>query len=385
METNAVSRRRSLRWSRRVPAKYRFALADERDDVQIRDVIRKTPMEGSFRLTFRKDPNFFSAERIGARDLQVIVGRNTESGRIVGFGSRSVRRVFINGGASDAGYLSSLRALPEVRGGTLLSRAYKLLYELHQDGRVPFYATTILNDNIPAKNILGSGRAGLPVYRDMGTLNTYVVSVSGRVFPSHLERLCVTNRSGKSLAHIVDYIHGKNAGRQFAPVIREGDFGGSGIFPGLRSEHFYLALDGDSIVGAAALWDQSQMKQTVVEGYGVPIRALRPFYNCWARLAGAVKIPKTGEELKYAYVSFTAADSPDIFSAILSRIIGDPLCAQYSFLVAGCNKEDPLAEAFKRFRHRVLKSTMYCVYWEDGRLAVEALDGRRVHLEVALL
>ena len=128
-------------------SRYSFALATEKDDAELRKIIRNLPMEGSIRIIFQKEPNFFTAERIGAKALEVLLCREQGDERIVGFGSRSVRRVFVNGKPEEIGYLSSLRAIPEVRGGTLLPRAYKALRELHRDGKVPFYFTTIFDEN----------------------------------------------------------------------------------------------------------------------------------------------------------------------------------------------------------------------------------------------
>ena len=89
---------------------YSFSLATEKDDEALREIIRSQPMEGSIRIVFQKEPNFFAAEIIGAQNLEVLVCRQPGTGRIVGFGSRSVRRVFVNGKPEEVGYLSSLRA-----------------------------------------------------------------------------------------------------------------------------------------------------------------------------------------------------------------------------------------------------------------------------------
>ena len=60
------------------------------------------------------------------------------SGRIIGFGCRSLRDVYINGEARTVGYLSSLRVLPAYRNIGLVARGYAFFRRLHrEDGSVP--------------------------------------------------------------------------------------------------------------------------------------------------------------------------------------------------------------------------------------------------------
>jgi hypothetical protein len=81
-------------------------------------------------------------------------------------GSRSIRCVYIDGKPpTRVGYLSMLRGITEAPGNIALARGYRYLQTLHADGAVPFYFTTVLDDNTTAKALLTSGRARLPVYK----------------------------------------------------------------------------------------------------------------------------------------------------------------------------------------------------------------------------
>lgn len=369
-----------------MPSAYSFQLATEKDDVALREIIRSQPMEGSIRIMFQKEPNFFAAERVGALDLQVLACREKETNRLVGLGSRSVRRVFINGKPEHIGYLSSLRAIPEVRGGTLLPRAYKALRELHADGKVPFYFTTIFDENEIAKKLLTSGRAGLPVYRDVGGLNTYIATLNSCGKKSIDFDGTIVRGSPKMVPDIVEFLNTHNARFQFAPSFEISDFE-SGLFPEFIPENFYVARIGKSIVGVAGAWDQSRMKQTTVGGYSKTLQCLRPFYNMYAAISSKPQLPPIGGSIRSFYVSFVAIDppNPEILRMLLRHMYYDWNITEYPYFTIGFNEKDPLSVALSDFRNRVIKSRIYVVYWEDGRDKVKELDNRLPNLEIATL
>src|SRR5207237_150176 len=102
------------------------------------------------------------AVRVGRGASEAYLGRCRALGEAVGVGSRSITRVFVNGRPRDVGYLGDLRLLPAYRGRTVLARGYRLLRDLHADGRTDLYFTVIAADNAPALSTIAAGRAGLP-------------------------------------------------------------------------------------------------------------------------------------------------------------------------------------------------------------------------------
>src|SRR5262249_7867974 len=92
-------------------SRYRFELATAADDADLRNVLAQTPMEGRTAVTFRREPSYFAAAVVDGRFRQVIAARDGTTGRVVGFGSRSITERHVNGRPEPIGYLSSLRLL----------------------------------------------------------------------------------------------------------------------------------------------------------------------------------------------------------------------------------------------------------------------------------
>jgi hypothetical protein len=142
-------------------SRFEFTLATPADDEDLRRVLSLTPMEGRIRVAFAREPSYFAAASVDGNQLQVGVCRDKATGHVVGMGSRSVSRRYVNGRPQPVGYLSGLRLLPEYRGqGGLLARGYKFLRQLHADNAARFYLTTISEDNEPAQR--GLKRSGGP-------------------------------------------------------------------------------------------------------------------------------------------------------------------------------------------------------------------------------
>jgi hypothetical protein len=119
-------------------SRYRFELATQADDADLRRVLAATPMGGRIAVTFRREPSWFAGAAVDGRFRQVVACRDLEGGRLIGFGCRSVREVYVNGRPGQVGYLSSLRVLPEHRNLGLVARGYATFRGLHGDGRVPY-------------------------------------------------------------------------------------------------------------------------------------------------------------------------------------------------------------------------------------------------------
>src|SRR6185436_9485087 len=99
-----------------------FELATPDDDADLRRLLRENPIAGSISLSFEREPCYFDAAIVEGPFHQTIVARESDSGRVIAFGNRSVRPLFVNGQVQDIGYMSQLRVNPKYGKGLYLAR-----------------------------------------------------------------------------------------------------------------------------------------------------------------------------------------------------------------------------------------------------------------------
>ena len=365
----------------------RVELALAADDAEIRRLLRENPVAGAIRLSFEAEPCSATAGAIQGELHQVVVARDETSGRLIGMGSRSVGRAFVNGRAQPLGYLAQLRVDRGRSGGARLVReGYALLARLHADGRAPFYVTTIAEDNAPARRLLEAGLPELPRYRRIGRYLTLVLSV-GRPRAAARPAVAIERARPEDLPALVACLQRNGRRRQFHPVWSAEELGGPRA-SGLRLEDFHVARRGGEVVGCAAVWDQRAFKQAVVRGYDARLALLRPLVNAARPLLGGPRLPRAGQALRHAFLSHLAVDGddPDVARALLAAALADAGARRgLDTLALGFAEFDPLLAAAAALPHRRYASVLYAVHWPDGAAAVDALDGRTPHLETAIL
>jgi hypothetical protein len=313
----------------------------------------------------------------------VLVCCDREQGRIVGVGSRSVRCVYIDGAPTPVGYLSMLRGVPQARGNIGLARGYRYLKELHGDGAVPYYFTTILDDNAEAVQVLTSGRAGLPIYQPLARLVTYLIPLARRR-QGQLTSGTVSRGERNLLAQAVAHLNEWNRRYQFAPVYTLQDMiGETDLLPGFSWENLYVFRDGEKVVGTLGVWDQAAFKQTVVTAYSRQMQAMRPIYNLFAAARGLSRLPEAGASITILYAAFASGDTP-VFAELLDHARTDWYNAGYDYLAVGFAAESECASLAARHATQRIDSTLYVVSWPDQAVALPEA-GKPVLVEIATL
>jgi hypothetical protein len=368
----------------------KIALADHSHEAALREIMRQTPMPGRIQVAFGREPDFFHGLSVEGKQNQVIVVMDQET--VVAMGCRCIKPVYVNGQRMNLGYLGGLRLLESARRGLVLARQYGFLKELHKDGKVPAYLTTIIEDNQEAKAILTSGRAGLPTYIDWGAYWTYAVNLcrrqkgqrGGVIRNSH-----ITIERGESAPadRLVSFLNQEGKRRQYFPAIDQEDFG-TGYLRNLTLRDFLVAFRKGEIIGVVAKWDQRGFKQNLICGYAGSLRLFRPTLNALLTLGGFRPLPKPGECLNMFYVAFICIkdDDPEVLQLLLHRLSFENRDSGYHYLLAGFHERDNLRKAMEAFRFVRYASRLYLVCWDDGLGFVGNLDqGKIPYLELAAL
>jgi hypothetical protein len=372
---------------------YRFELATLEDDWDLRQVLEATPMEGAISVTFHREPSWFAGAVVDGRFRQVLACRDLQTGRIIGFGCRSVRDVYVNGQPAAVGYLSSLRVLPEYRNLGLVARGYATFRKLHGDGRVPFYLTTIANGNRTALKILTSRRAGLPTYHPAGTYQTIVIPIPRRkkrytsLMFERGSKATIRPATIADLATLLDFWATVGPQRNYFPRLEQNDFlSPHGMMRGLSLDQILLAEQDGRLVGTLAAWDQHDYRQSVVSAYHGGLYWLRWLYNIGACSMGRPALPRPGDSFHYVMgaLPVVADDKESVFTALLEGLLDRLAGGAYTHILIGLHEADRLLLVLKRYQIACYMTHLFLVSWpieDPGEGSRTSLNGRVPYLE----
>lgn len=364
-----------------------IGLAGPEDDAELRALLRGSAMPGAVRVSLRRDPCFFDSLSVTGSHHDVMVARDTRSRALVGCGVRSIASAYVNGERTSLGYLGGLRLLPAYRGGLALARGFRLLRELHADGRAALYLTTIVEANRSARRLLTSGRCGLPRYTDLGTFHSFAIASRRAPPESRDPDLRIRAAAAGDIPEIAAFLRAEGPRRQFFPDYSERDLRSeTGRLRGLRIEDVLLAFRRGRLAGTLAVWDQTAFRQAWIDGYAPLLAAARPLYNLAARAAGRPLLPPAGTQLRAAHLALAcvSGDAPSTFAALVAAALRR--CrGTHPVLLAGLHDADPLLPVLRRLRGRAYPSALYAVRWEGSPPPPSPGGGRVPFLELGAL
>lgn len=366
--------------------RYRFALADPSQDDALQKRMAEDVMRGTIAVSFRRAPSFFAGSALQGSTTQVITCTDTQSGRLVGLGTRATLSTYINGKMCDTGYLCDLRGDSRVRGGTLLARGYRYLQNLHREQPIPLYYTMVLDGNESVLSLLTSGRAGLPHYRALGKFSTPAIILAGKRKYSFDPDIELSQCSVTELDEVVAFVNRIYRNYQFAPVLTVEDFN-NGRLAGLSAEDITVARMANRIVGVTACWDQSRVRQIHIEQYSSVLRFLRPSYNLLAGLLSYKPLPAAGNSLACFYLCMMAVENEDkvVFRHLLEHIYSQRRHGHWQLFFAGLHERHPLRSVLSAFRSIPAAGNLFAVHWPEDKRAFEELDQRVPHIEAGAL
>jgi hypothetical protein len=374
----------------------RFALASERDDAAIRQLLRASPMRGDISLSFEREPGYFLGCGVAGAEDRTIVA--FEHGRLVCMGRCSVRTRFLNGQPCRVGYLGELRLDASVQGRfDILRRGYQFFREVYGHNPPAAWFTSIASDNQRSIRFLERNLAGLPRYEFLDEFVTLLLPVPKReVAASRLGHIAAGSLEERGLklasadevksASLVSLLNLCGEQRQF-PVVWTAEHLLELRRFGLPLADVQSVLDGVRPVACAAIWDQRSFRQTIIQGYSRKLSVARPVINLAATALGVAGLPAVGSIFAHAFLSPVAiapGREESLFPLVeCSLALARPRNLDY--LTLGCTVGDPiLVRLRKRFRCREYRSRLYRVAWPGEKESV-VFDGRPLAPEVGLL
>lgn len=354
------------------------------DEALIRQLMREAPMQGAVRLTLQREPDANLAAGIQGRKHVTVLVVNASDGQVLGTGSRSVRSLYVNGKVRQVGYLGQLRAQPGRNGLRRLRAGYNAIEQTRGDEDFCCDITSIIGDNTVAVRMLERGLSGLPEYRQLATLTTFVIPTYGRTGKGRYQ---VENADIEDLQDIVSCLQNYLSQYQFSPHWDEHMIHDQNVCKDLSVDDFLIIRNGEKVSAAVAIWDQRSFKQIVLHGYSRTLSSIRPLLNVLLFIRGKPMLPAAPCELGLAYLSHLAVDQndPEKFRDLISRARVAAAARGIRYLALGLTTAHPLhgvlARSFPNYRYT---SRLYTVHWEKGAIC-EHVHGRIAHVEVAVL
>lgn len=363
-----------------------FETARPEDDPDIRELLRQ-PLGGRVRLSLEREPDARLAAGVEGHRHYTLVTRDPVTGRVVGLGSRAVRRVWINGEPRWLGYLGQLRRDPGLVGKVrLLATGFSAMDRTHLSDELPYDLTSIVSDNHSARRLLERGLPGLPCYRPVDELTTVLLNVGSGWRGSAPAK--VLRGSQRLLPPIVDCLQRNQRRYQFAPVWCDKDLKSGIRTRGQVPEDFLAVEERDRVVACLAIWDQRAFKQVIVRGYAPGLLRWRLMINVGLTLAGRPRLPRPGRKLNFAYLSHMAVDGdrPELLLVLIRGALAAARRIGLDHLVIGLATRNPmLPSVLCHFSGRSYRSILYVVHRREAETEVRILDGRISHVEVATI
>jgi hypothetical protein len=367
-----------------------IGLATPTNEPELRQLLRNNPMPGRISISFEREPDYFIGARVEAPFHQVILARDSSNGSLIGMGTRSVRDVYLNGVAQPVGYLSQFRVDSRYRTmrKTFL-RSFDYLYELHQDKRVPFYYSSIIEDNLLAHRLFSKQWPGMPQFQPYARMHTLAIYCRRKRRRLSMPKGLTFVQGNFALkGAILDCLQRNGSRFQLTPV-----WTGETLFdpvhtPNLEPENFFLAVDGKTVVGCLAVWYQGGFKQTIVRGYSGVIDRWRKLINISAPLGGWPVLPPPNTPFHYCFASHLAIDhdNPQVFAALLRSVYNHATTYGYSYFMLGLSEANRLLPIVTNsYRNIKYTSQLYLVDWENGEKKRIQVDTHPPHPEVSIL
>ena len=311
------------------------------------------PMRGELTLCVRREPDFFALNRLQGDRWDVGVVDGGRAG-VIGCVAIAERLAYVNGAPAPTAYASDLKVHPAFRGrrnGT--GRVADALTEYARETlgaigpHMPVLVTVLGGNAAMAPRLCGP--RGLPRFIRFATIRTFAVPLFTLRRLDPLPGLSVRPAEERDLDEMAALWRAVAPLRQLAPVLGTDDFRRvCAEAPGLALSSYWIARHAAGhLVGFVALWDQQQLKHTVVQRYALRAALFRYGFNLVAPLVGSPRLPAPGTPLRYlsAFQVCVPATDPGVLRALLVKAAQAQAGSPYAFCSLGLDVTDPLTSA----------------------------------------
>lgn len=294
-------------------------LARAGDDAALRALLAEVPTPGRPSITQEREPGFFELLRLHGGTAETYVAEAPD-GTLAACGSLVVRLGTVGRSLEPIGHVGDLRIRPPYRGGGLLSTMGGLAFRRARDQHdVRLGCSVALASNRRLRGAVlarGARRRAQPPGKRVSAYDMASVVLPPKPRPSGLD---LSTASPSDLDEIGTFLGKASADRVFgyemSPTVLRRRLT---EWPGLNVSDFLLVRHSGRLVGCAAPWDPSPVRQTRIQEWGLLTPAVR-FLDARRKAAGLPPLPEPGDFLRMAYLTHSRVegDDPDVFAALL--------------------------------------------------------------------
>lgn len=286
-------------------------LAAPEDGKEILRILESSAAKGKFELIYTRRPDAYESYMKEFGEARVFVSKYRD--HVIGTCAEVIREVYINGKPTKAAYLCGLKKDADYAGGVGFGAEFMRLLPRED---ISFYYCSVVADNLEAQKAFEK-KQRMMAMSPMGTYTTYILSPKIKIpCPKH-DFVFRQANEGDAL-RLLEFLNEEGKWQDLFPVIRSLE-----DFYHLTYHDFYLLMEGDKILAAAALWDQSDYKQYIVKKYTGAAKLIRLLNPLLYTLGfTGIRLPKEGVPLKVPMLSFFLSrhDNETYYRILLSEI-----------------------------------------------------------------
>jgi hypothetical protein len=366
--------------------RFRIFQASSSDEERLKILYSEKSRDGSVQINLDRSPGFFDALQVEGYENGVFAVEDTESGILAGAGIRNIRKCYINGEVQKIGYLSGLRVAENYRKSRAMAMIFIRLRELYMQGECAGYLCSVFNSNKTAIQGLTSGKAGMPVFRLVGTFNTFVFKPS--LIKTRFEKdVQIRQANNTDIEELCRFINTEGSKHQYFPYLTPADINQTqGLLKNLNISDIFIATRNNEITGCLALWDQTAFRRWKVEGYSNSMKILRPIINFLFYFIGLPRMPKSQTVFNYRLLSLVCIRNNDrnIFAALYNEAIRNIPKNKKVLISAGFFEKDVLIKSLPRLKLS-FKSSIFIGNWKETQSEIDKIDNRNPYVEAGSL
>jgi len=349
-------------------------LATSADNQAILGLIGQPQPSNGVNFAFERLPDYFTSALISHQQPHTLVVERRDNKEVVAMVNMGFREVFVDGQPQQIRYGSDLRIAPEYQGTRVLIYINRAVRDCVQD---TWYQSVILDENDKSRGALEGGRAGLPLFKPMGSILTHTITgvKQSLVHPTRLQTAIVDDIEAMN-----QFVEQMAAHYQFLPKY---DFkqllSSEGYFKGLAVEDFLLLKnEQQQLRGLVGVWNQKSFKQTRVVDYSRGIALFRPLYNVWSLLSGGFILPAKGDTFDYLalHSPLTHPQDTEAFRQLVHGAWQQVRQLGKRAMTLTLADSDPRLAVLSDFRSIPLKAYQYTAAFKEQFLPV--LDQQRI-------